>query len=193
MLEGGGEHVVAGLPQHALAHERVGDQRLGLGGGGGVGEEAAHRRGQLLGEQLAEAGGLVALEVPRLAAHLVQNAPEELGVFRFFGQERGEEQLLLEPVLAHHGHEQGQEIAGHAFFRRLEQGREPEQHVPLGHREARPIPRVLVQGEGTGIPGAKALGLVIEAHRHAVVPQRAALGAFHARAARFTTAPRVPR
>src|SRR2546428_9505215 len=46
-------------------------------------------------------------------------------------------------------------------------------------REARPIPRVLVQGEGTGIPGAKALRLVIEAHRHAVVPQRAALGALH--------------
>src|SRR2546425_7083910 len=53
--------------------------------------------------------------------------------------------------LAHHGHEQGQEIAGHAFFRRLEQGREPrsEEHTSELQSLAYLVCRLLLEKKKT--------------------------------------------
>src|SRR2546430_14956471 len=107
-----------------------------LGGRGRIGQQALHRVGQPLGEELPEARGLIALEIAGLAADFIEHAPEELGVLRLVGEEGGEEQLLLEALFAHHGHDEGQEVAGHALFRGLEQDGEAEQHVALGHGEA---------------------------------------------------------
>src|SRR6266571_1706024 len=117
-----------------------------------------------------------AVEIAGLAADFIEHAPEELGVLRLVGEEGGEEQLLLEALFAHHGHDEGQEVAGHALFRGLEQDGEAEQDVALGDGEAPPVVDVLPQVEAARVPGAEPFGLVVQAHRDGVVAQRAGAG-----------------
>ena len=66
-----------------------------------------------------------------------------------------EKQLLLEPRFARHGHEERDEVTGHALFRRLEQHDEPEEHVPLGDAEPRPFLGVARQVQGLRVPRAE--------------------------------------
>src|SRR5216117_3183937 len=81
-------------------------------------------------------------------------------------EERLEEQLFLEPLFARDGHEEREEVAGHALFRRLEQHAEPEEHVPLGDAEPGPILGVARQVQGLRVPSAEPLCLVVQPHRH---------------------------
>src|SRR2546430_3099788 len=147
-----------------------------LGGRGRIGQQALHRVGQPLGEELPEARGLIALEIAGLAADFIEHAPEELGVLRLVGEEGGEEQLLLEALFADHSHDEGQEVAGHALFRGLEQDGEAEQHIALGDGETPPVVDVLPQVEAARVPRAEPFRLVVQAHRDGVVAQRAGAG-----------------
>src|SRR6185295_16377906 len=174
--EGLREHVISRVAEHAFAEQAVRHERLGLGGRGRIDQQPLHRVGELLGEQPPEARRLIALEIPGLAAHFVEHAPEELGVLRFVGEEGGEEQLLLEALFAHHGHDERQEVAGHALFRGLEQDGEAQQHVALDDGEARPVVEVPPQVEAPRIPGTEPLRFVVQAHRDGVVAQRSRAG-----------------
>src|SRR5262249_10446096 len=91
--------VVAGLGEHAFDDEVVGDRRGRLRCGRRVAEEGVHRLRQLDLEELPVALAVEAREALRRAAHLVQEAAEELRVLPLLEEECREEELLLEPAL----------------------------------------------------------------------------------------------
>ena len=177
--EGGIEGVISCVTEHALADQAVDHDRVRLSCRSRVDQEALHGGRESFGKEATEAGRLIALQVARLAADRVEDAAKELDVLGLVGEEGREKQLFLEPLFAGHGHEEREEVAGHALFRRLEQHAEPEEHVPLGDAEPGPILGVARQVQGLRVPSAEALCLVVQPHRHGVVTQCAGAGRPH--------------